>query len=231
MATTVVEPFNLFLGKKLRITQVTECCGPDMAGQYVVTDGFVSIQLSAEVESGAEIITRKADGSLCVNERMSDAFKRFTLVITLCEVDACVYSLISNAVPYEDAEGNIIGFTVPEGDITTKFALELWTGLAGVACEEGVEEASGYLLLPCVVGGTLGDLTIDGENAVTFTINGAFTKGGNGWGVGPWDDVTPDGPLPTPLDPGDHLLLIKENVAPPENTDGCVDMTDGSVSV
>lgn len=230
MATTTQETFNPFLGKKIRITPVTECCGPDYDGQYVVTDGFVSVQLSAEVESGNEIITRKADGSLCVNERMSDAFKRFTVVITLCEVDPCAYSLISNAEPYFDAEDNIIGFTVPEGDITAKFALELWTGLAGEACAEGVDEASGYLLLPCVVGGTLGDLEFNGENAVTFSINGAFTKGGNGWGVGPWDDVTPDGALPTPLDPADHLLLIKENVAPPENTDGCADMPSGSDS-
>lgn len=227
----MAQEFQPLFGKKIRVTEMDECCAPATGGQYVVTDGFISVQLSAEVESGTEIITRKADGSLCVNERMADAFKRFTVTITFCDVNPCLWGLVTNAEPYEDSEGEINGFVVPEGDINKKFALELWTGLTGQACEPGVEEASGYLLLPCVNGGTLGDLEINGENAITFSVNGAFTKGGNGWGVGPWTDVTAAGPLPTPLDPLDHLLLTTVDAAPPENTDGCQDIPDGSVSV
>jgi len=48
------------------------------------------------------------------------------------------------------------------------------------------------------------------------------TKGGNTWGVGPYnvlmDATVPPGaaaPLPTALDPYDHLLLIDTAVAPP----------------
>src|SRR3546814_20276438 len=53
----------------------------------VATDGFISLTLTSEIEEGTEIITRKADGSLCVNERPSDSFKRFTLEMEFCGVD------------------------------------------------------------------------------------------------------------------------------------------------
>lgn len=78
------------------------------------------------------------------------------------------------------------------------------------------------MLLPFVVGGVLGDIEITGEDAVTFSMTGAYTKGGNGWGVGPYDvlmdNTTPPGveaPLPTALDPFDHMLLVSTSVAPP----------------
>lgn len=210
------------LGKRLRATTLDICGNPPAAGTedaFVATDGFISITLSSEVESGTEIITRKASGALCVNERLSDIFKRFTVEIEFCGVDPALVSKVSNAEGYADYAGDLAGFTIPEGAIDKKFALELWTGLSGQACEPGSEEASGYLLLPFINGGVLGDIKIDGENSVTFSMKGAFTKGGNAWGVGPYE-VLKNGAgdpaaLPEALDPGDHLLLIDTALAPP----------------
>ena len=130
-------------------------------------------------------------------------------------------ALTTNAEQYM-AAAEAIGIVVPEGKIEKKFSFELWTGLSGQACEPGVEEASGYLLLPFVNAGTIGDLTVDGENAISFSMTGAFTRGGNAWGVGPYDITTVStpapgtpAPLPTALDPLDHLLLIETALAPP----------------
>ena len=67
----------------------------------------------------------------------------------------------------------------------------------------------------------VGDIEINGEDAVNFSMTGAYTSGGNGWGVGPYDVVlngaaTPvPSPLPTALDPYDHLLMMDTGVAPP----------------
>lgn len=214
--------FQPILGKRLRITKLDECGNPSAPGEcgFVVTKGFISLSLSSDVESGNEIVTRTADGDLCVNERMADSFKRFTMEITWCGVDPCVLDLVTNAQPYTGATAtDILGMTVPEGKVEGRFALELWTGLSGQACEPGVEEASGYLLLPFVNAGVLGDLEVNGENAVDFSLTGAFTRGGNAWGTGPFDvvgDATGiPGPLPTAVDPLDHLLLISTDVAPP----------------
>lgn len=212
------------LGKRLRVTTLDECGNAPAsgtAGTVVTTGGFISIQLSSEVEDGVEIITRRADGSLCVNEMGSPSFKRFTVEMEFCGVDPGLLSVVTNAEIYEDYLSNPIGFTVPEGTIDSRFSLELWTGLSGAACVPGADTASGYLLTPFVNAGVMNDLTVNGENAITFGMTGAFTRGGNAWGVGGYnvmrDQTDAPAPLPTALDPFDHLLMIETGLAyPPE---------------
>lgn len=221
--------FTPVLGKRLRATVVDECANVPASGaldSVVVTDGFISVTLSSEVEDGAEIITKKADGSLCVNEMTASSFKRFTIEAEFCGVDPGLLSVVTNAEIYENYESIAAGIVVPEGTINKKFALELWTGLSGEACAPDEEEASGYLLLPFIQAGVLGDLTIDGENAVTFQMTGAYTKGGNAWGQGPYfvmaDEDGEAAVLATALHPLDHLLLIAVGIAPPVPACGLV---------
>lgn len=218
----VTHCFTPVLGKRLRATELGTC-GDVTVGtsNQLVTDGFITVTLSSEVEEGTEIIQRNAAGALCVNEKMADSFKRFTVEIEFCGVNPSLLAIVSNAEPYEDYAGDVAGFTVPEGEINKKFSLELWTGLSGQACLPGEAggEASGYMLLPFLQAGVLGDIEMDGENAVTFSLTGAYTLGGNAWGVGPYnvlmDDSSVAAVLPTALDPFDHLLLIDTALAPP----------------
>lgn len=222
--------FTPLLGKRLRATQLDQCGHVPASGTanaVAVTNGFMEVRLSSEVEDGSEIITRKADGSLCVNERTADSFKRFTLEMDFCGVDPGLLSLVTNGRRYVDYSGDAAGIVVGEGTIDSKFALELWTGLSGEACPTGVSEVSGLLLLPFVQSGVLGDITINGTDAITFSMTGAFTKGGNGWGVGPYNVMlngSNPAPLPTALDPLDHLLLVQTGVAPPTGTCGLISM-------
>lgn len=216
--------FIPILGKRLRVTTLDECGTPPdagVAGSTVVTDGFITLSLSSEVEDGAEIITKKADGSLCVNEKLASNFKRFTVEITFCGVNPSLLSKVSNATGYNDYADDVAGFTVAEGALEKNFALELWTGVSGAACLPGAAFQGGYVLLPFVRAGVLGDITVDGENAVTFSMKGAYTKGGNVWGVGPYNvllDTLVPAPLPTALDPLDHLLLVETALAPPASS-------------
>lgn len=219
-------------GKKLRVTKLDECGNVPSDGEddaQIVTDGFISVSLSSEVEDGEEIITKKANGDVCVNEKLADSFKYFEVEIEVCGANPALLSMISNAEPYEQ-DDDVIGFTVPEGTIDKRFALELWTGLAGAACpdESGVEELSGYMLLPQMLGGTLGDIEITGDDSTDFTIEGALTKGGNSWGSGPYDVVQDssgdDSQLPNDVDSDDHLLLIETTKSPPDETDGIEEM-------
>lgn len=214
--------FVPLLGKRIRVTALDSCGvppAPETEDAFIATDGFISVTLTAETEDGTEIIQRNASGALCVNEKMSNSFKRFTAEIQFCGVNPSLLAMVTNAEVYLDYETNVAGFTVGEGEIDKTFALELWTGLSGVACGDGGGEASGYLLLPFVNSGVLGDLTIDGENAVTFTLTGAYTRGGNSWGAGPYtvvlDEEGAPAPLPAAIDPLDHLLLVDTALAPP----------------
>jgi hypothetical protein len=218
--------FTPILGKRIRVTALDDCGNvPETAEEgYVATDGFISVNITAETEDGTEIITKKANGDLCVNEKQANSLKRLNLEVEFCGVNPSLLAFMTNAETYAGYGSDIIGITVAEGAINKKFAFELWTGISAGACAPG-EEASGYLLLPFVNAGLLGDLTVDGENAVTFSMTGAYTKGGNAWGVGPYDvlmDTTPidplppiPAPLPLALDPLDHLLLVSTSVAPP----------------
>lgn len=215
--------FTPVLGKRFRLTSLDVCGRVTPDSVQIVGDGFVSVTLSSETEEGSEILQKKFNGALCVNERQSDSFKRFTLETEFCGVNPDVLSIMTNAEPYQDAAGDIAGFTVPEGAIDKAFALEIWTGLSGQACGEGQEEASGYLLLPFLQAGVLGDIEMGGEDAVTFSMTGAYSKGGNGWGVGPYDvafdDAGSAATLPAPLDPLDHLLIMDTGLAVPAITD------------
>jgi hypothetical protein len=213
--------FSPMLGRAIRVTELDDCGNLPASGALdtvVVTGGFTTLSLSAETEDGTEILVRRADGSYCINEKFADFFKRLTVEIEFCGVNPSLYTLITNADPYQDYEDEVAGFTIAEGMVEKTFALELWTGVTGVACEPG-SSPGGYLLLPFVNAGLIGDLEINGEDAITFSMTGAYTKGGNQWLSGPYlvmDDAGTPAVLPTPLDPLDHLLLVTTTVAPPE---------------
>lgn len=219
--------FKPLLGKRIRVTTLDACANiPEEATPNAmgVTDGYISTTLSSEVEDGNEILTRKADGSICVNERTDASFKFFSVEIVFCGVDPGILSVVSNAEIYEDWNGDVAGLTVAEGTISKRFAFEQWMGLSGTACDPDVDEASAYMLLPFVGAGVIGDIEVTGEDAVNFTITGAQTLGGNQWGQGPYDVVLDDNgdpaPLPTPLDPMDHLLILESGLALPADAAG-----------
>lgn len=235
--------FKPVLGKRIRVTKLDDCGRPadkDKDDQVVVTGGFVSVSLSSETEDGEEIIQKTANGDLCVNERLSDSFKRFTVELSLCGVNPELLSLLTNADVYEGYDtgesgddSTSSGIVIKEGKVDTNFALELWTGLSGAQCKSGVEEASGYLLLPFVNSGVLGDLEVTGDDAIDFSISNAFTKSGNGWGEGPYrvlgdmsDDELTAKSLPSELDEDDHLLLIDTGIAPPPSKSGTQSIDD-----
>lgn len=218
MATHKFTPIQ---AKRVRVTSLDSCGKVSSNSKSYVSDGFVSLKLSSEVEDGTEILVKKFTGALCVNEKSADSFKYFTVEAEFCGVDPALLSVVSNAKPYRDANSDVAGFTVAEGTITNKFALELWIGLSGRPCGEAEqEEASGYLLLPFVQSGVIGSLELGNEDAMTFSLTGARTQGGNAWGKGPYNVVygsnKAPSPLPSALDPQDHLLLMDTALAVPE---------------
>jgi hypothetical protein len=209
----------------MRVTKVDGCCAPDYGpDNMVVTEGFVSVALTANINEGEEIVVTNASGKTCVRDPGESEFNGYGVEITFCEVSPCLFSIVTGQPSVVNADGDVVGFRMNSGVSLSGsgFALEVWMGVPGVACL-GEAGAYGYLLLPCLQGGVIGDFTIENA-AVTFTVTGAATKEGNGWGVGPYDVVDDGGPspLPDPLDGNDHLYAIFTTVPPPEVTDGCV---------
>lgn len=221
--------FPLVRGRMMRVTRVDGCCAPDYGvDNMIVTDGFVSVALTANINTPDEIVVTNANGRTCVRDTGCPEFQGYGVEITFCEVSPCTFSIITGQPAVLDVNGEVVGFRMNSqvSVCESGFALEVWMGVPGVACL-GEAGAFGYLLLPCLQGGVIGDFSIENA-AITFTITGASTKDGNGWGIGPYD-VVPDevgdpSPLPDPLDTNDHLYAIFTTVAPPDVTDGCVEL-------
>lgn len=226
-------PVKVVRGKRVRVTRVDDCGEPITdyeACGYGVSDGFITVTLTADVEDGEDITQMNANGDLCIVDRSRAQTKRWLAEIEFCDVDPGLMSILSNVTLETDAEGDVVGIRSVQGSLDGNFALEVWAGTAGTACQNGA--TFGYLLLPFVASGNLGDIEVENGNT-TFTVENAFTQSGSGWGVGPWDVVKDSGgdaaPLDNPIGPDDHMLLRLTELAPPEPFAGCEPIPEPSV--
>lgn len=213
--------YPILRGRRLRATRLDGCGNPVLGpDSTVVTKGFISVALTANIEEGEEISITNANGDVCVLDTPCPKLKNYSVEATFCDVNPILFNLMSGQ-PLVMNGTDTVGFRMnSEVDTCASgFALELWTGIASETCDPGSGQSYGYLLLPFLQGGILGDFTV--ENAgINFVLTGATTKKGSGWGVGPYDVVmdsgTP-GPLATAITTGDHLHLERTTVAPPED--------------
>lgn len=199
-----------------------------------VSDGFVTVSFTANTDDGDEINVQNAAGRTCVREAAISTLTGYSVEIEFCQVDPALFAILTGQEPVLDADGVAIGFKVNTAvsAADSAFALEVWTGVPGVSCAADADAtavASGYLLLPYLQGGVFGDFTVEND-AISFTITGATTKSGSGWGVGPYDVVRDGagdaGPLLDPLDTDDHLLVQFTDVAAPESECGSFPLLD-----
>lgn len=226
--------FSPVRGRAMRVTKLDGCGRPVYGDSSVgVTDGFVTISFTANTDEGEEISVTKANGQICVRETPCPTFLGYSTEIEFCNVDPALFAILTGQDTVTDSfDGTDAGFRI-NSDVSacdSGFALEVWTGTPGVTCAPETDSGAnpdaspgGYLLLPYMQGGVFGDFEIT-NGAISFTVTGAATKTGSGWGLGPYD-VVPDsagdpGPLATPIQSGDHLHIQYTDVAPPEPSCG-----------
>lgn len=222
--------FSLIRGRSLRATKLDGCGNPVPGSQSTVTtDGYISVALTANTEEGETIDIVNAAGKRCVYDVPAPTFTGYGIEITLCGVDPNLVNLLTGQPLVFDDETvpEVVGFRI-NSDVDlddSGFGLELWTGLPSAACEPGETQQYGYLLVPFVKGGVLGDFTVE-NGAVNFQITGALSKDGSGWGVGPYDVILDNADAPSPLltaiDPKDHLHVQVTSLAPPDPACGAV---------
>lgn len=226
--------FPLVRGRKMRVTRLDACGRPVYGpGSQVVSDGFISVALTANVADGEAISIVNAAGKTTVDDRPEAELQGYASEITLTAVNPDIVTMISGQSPVLNPAGDVVGFRMNK-DVDASmfgFALEVWAGVPGDACEPGaVAEPSGYILLPFNKGGILGDFTIENA-AVNAVVTGANSKSGSGWGVGPYKVAGTTGTptfLATPILSGDHLHVQYTEIASPAVTDGAFPLMDPS---
>ena len=236
MPTHVTKPLSFLKGRRLRGTRL-DSCGRPVYGQdsQVMTKGFITVGYTAQTTDTDEINVTNAAGEVCIYEAAVTQLVGYGVEIQFCNVDPELLSLMTGQPVVLGADGNtVIGFDIDTKIALNKtyFALEVWAGVPATGtCVAGSTGSFGYILLPFVSGGILGDFSVE-NGAVTFTLTGAKTKEGNAWGVGPYQDImlnaagsTPQA-MQTPVSTSTAMRVINVDLAPPEPRDGLRPLMD-----
>lgn len=208
---------------RVRVTLLDSCGRPvEGPASTVVSEGIVTVNAETEKEDGDELLQKNGAGKLCVNKRSDDQFKRANITITFCEVDPALFSLVTGMPLEVDYEGDAVGYAWEENNDASHFALEAWVGVGDEDCAAG-DLPYGYLLFPHLTNGYASGMEL-GNTAITFELT-AWSKRGNGWGVGPYDVLndgeSPGVPAPLPSATGDkHFRQFLTTLAPPDATCG-----------
>lgn len=230
MPTTCWSPIR---GRAMRVTKLNACgewsAGPKM---MAVSEGFVSVQLSFQYEDGEQTRKKSANGELCVVDPGKPALAQIDAEINFCGVDPDLWNIISGNPLVVDRNGDATGLRIGER-VDSNWALEVWTDVSGAACGEDDEVPYGYLLLPFLFGGKIGDLTVE-EAAMDLTLSSS-TKRNSLWGVGPYGVTYHDGTLPADppvvgalleaIGPKDHMHMDVVLVPPPTGACGAAALT------
>lgn len=227
MATTCP---SFLRGNVMRVTRLNNC-GQPIYGEcnQVVSDGFVTVSLSAEIQEGEEVTVTKANGRICISDKACDQLRWYTVETEFCEVDPDLIQMMNPTwEKVLDAQGNVVGWDAKGSlDCDTGFALEIWMdtyGATDVCTGQEAQGSWGYLILPWVVGGAPGDIEI-GNDAISFSFTGR-TKAAARWGRGPYpvqlQANNVPGPLLTPITSDTQYRLFVTTVRPPEAECGCL---------
>jgi hypothetical protein len=211
--------YPMVRGRRFRITRLDACGNPVLGpDSQIVSDGVVTLGLTANIEEGEEINVTNANGDVCVLDTPCPKFQNYGVEISFCRVNPSLLAMMSGQEVFVN-DGDIVGFSM-DSEISAcdaAYALEAWTGVPSDACDPGSGVAYGYILLPFIRPGVLGDFSVENA-AINFTITGSQTKKGPQWGVGPYDVIVTEGvpsPLPEPLTVGKHLVTFQTTLAPP----------------
>lgn len=214
--------FQSIQGLCLRVTRLDNCCQPPSAGTpnaFVVSDSFISLSLTAELEEPDEFTVKLANGKLCINEIGCATLKRYTVEVTLCNADPDLFEIMGGVTKVLDFAGDVVGYEIDQDlGACGKFSLEFWTRLPQDQCLDNGCPAYIYWLLPCLQNGRVGDITIEnGPLEFSFTADAIPSSV---WGVGPYNVVplslcdTVGGPLLAPIT-CDTALHVQVTTVPP----------------
>lgn len=208
-------------GSVIRVTRLDACGNPDPGASAVVVSKRVStITIDEVTDSGNSITERNFADEICVYDPAFEQPLGYTGNIELCGVDPDLISLMTGQPVVTNAAGDVVGFDANTGIDLDSFgyAIEVWSRIAGGACDPSGNRPWGYTVFPFFKGGRLGGFSFE-NGSVKFTIQGAQTRDGNGWGVGPYDvdrdEVGAPIPLNSALNPNTHYRNILVTLDPP----------------
>lgn len=189
-----------------------------------VSKAVVSVTINEITETGGSELLRTDEDEARLHFVRPTQLIRNTVDVDFLRVDPGVLTLVSGVPVVRNAAGEVVGFDSKTRVPATSFALEVWSKLAGNACEGGQQEW-GYTLLPFLRGGYLSGFRFE-NNLISFNLRGAKTRREPRWGVGPHDL---QGPFERLTDTVSRTTTFKNVILPappPAQTEGVQTSTD-----
>lgn len=219
----------LIQGTRLRATLVDACGAPiGGASSTVVSKGFVKVSMTDNVEAPEEFKQKNAGGEYEINQRAKPLLNWLEVKVNLITVAPELLNMLTGApLIYDDAipTPNAVGVgTDSDTYASASFALEVWTNIGRSKAEAciGGQARYGYLLLPWLLEGVIGDIAIE-NGPVSFDVS-AVTSEGNDWGIGPYnvrkDRLGVPRPLLAPIPTTRHRQIQFTTLAPPAAVNG-----------
>lgn len=122
-----------------RLDSCGEFVGPPC--NAVVSKGFVSLNVSAQIEEGEEYKVKYADGTWAINERDNPLYDHFALEMSFAQVDPDLFEMAAGAQVLTDWNGDNVGVAFDDDPRDQVAGLEIWTKIparpASVASRSG----------------------------------------------------------------------------------------------
>ncbi len=204
-------------GRRIRVTRLDTAGAPVVGScSSVVTDGFITVTVSEELEAGEEYLQKNAWGDFCINEKDGDRAKWANVSLEMCEVHPDILDIVAAGNPVVDTTPDTIGATFGTDANDSAFAIEVWTKQAG---EGGATPDWGYLVVPfCKNGKIDGDVTVE-NGTLTISFMGEGNPATSDWATTPYGDNPLIAAAGFPV--GDLWGLVRTTVQPPALTSGC----------
>lgn len=216
---------------RVRLTRLDACGAPDPgAAGTLVSNAYINIDASPQYLDPEEITQLNGNGEICISDQGVPQLRWLNLTLVVCQIDPDAVNIVTgNPLVVDDAVApNTVGYRI-DGSLTgtANFALEVWTGVTGQACDAEGNREYGYFLFPYVVQARIGDWSF-ANAALDMTVT-ARTEIGSGWGTGPAAylvrrDAVSDAPevLLTAITDDTHMHYEVVTVAPPAAACGAV---------
>ena len=229
--------FPIVKGVRLRATKINSC-GLPIAGpaNSIVTDGYVSVKMSAVMNEAKELEQLNAEGKVCVEDRTPPERKHYKVELELCNVNTGLISLFSGWEQVLDYNGDSVGFQDATDVSEYGVALEVWTGgrsdddcpvpaddlIFTTSASGSTGKKYGYILIGAHEW-TVGDISVT-AGVSTLMLSGISMEMPQ-WGRGPYnvaaiDDKGTPGRLLSPVGDDSHYTFFRTSVEPPAITEG-----------
>lgn len=174
-------------GRKIRLIKL-DSCGNVVTGAgsaMVIMDGFISIKVTPQYEDGTEVVKKRADGSLCVNDKSNPQIKFAQVDGDWCVLDPDAIVIMNGSrLLTNGATGTGMMMSLLSA-ISARWSLEIWQDVYGVnACNAQGQQQYVYWAFPNVHNAQIQDFTAQNDS-LEWKEQAEAQGAGFSWGTFP----------------------------------------------